>query len=134
MPFKSIIRAEHDLVITVPYGEITNDELPAYYRDRLAEDTLCPGVRELVDGRWIDAFHVDAYGQRALVRLLTDHRARVEGVRWAFIAGSPLEYGMFRMFEAQKSDLPFTTSVFDTPAEAAAWLEVPVEAVEHERP
>lgn len=134
MPFKAIMHAEHDLVITVPHGEITNAELPAYYRERLAEGTLRAGLRELVDGRWIDRFDVSAAGQRELVDLLRDHPEQVEGVRWAFIADSPLAYGMFRMFEAQKSDLPFTTSVFGSPTEAAAWLEVPAEVMVNGRP
>ncbi len=90
MGFSAIIREQHDLVITLPQGRITNAQLPAYYRDRLDAGTLYPGLRELVDGRAIDDFDVDATGQRALVDLLSLHRDRLEGVRWAFIAETPL--------------------------------------------
>lgn len=130
MGFSAIIRGEHDLVITLLEGLITNEQLPAYYRGRLDDGTLYPGVRELVDGRRIDEFGVDAMGQRALVELLSSHRERLEGIRWAFIASHPVAYGMFRMFEAQKSDLPFETAVFEDHAAAAAWLGVPEEAVQ----
>jgi hypothetical protein len=132
MGFSAIIHEQHDLVITLPQGRITNDELPAYYQGRLEAGTLRPGLRELVDGRAIDDFEVDATGQRALVDLLSLHRDRLEGVRWAFIAETPLAYGMFRMFEAQKADLPFETAVFGTAGAAADWLGIPVEALEGE--
>ena len=130
MPFESTERQEHDLVITRPYGRITNDELPAYYRERLEAGTLRPDMRELVDGRSIDVFEVDARGQVDLVRLLKEHRDRLEGIRWAFIAPTELAFGMFRMFEAQKSDLPFETAVFRSADEAAEWLGVPEEALD----
>jgi len=129
MAFSATIREEHGLVITRPHGRITNAELPAYYRGRLQAGTLYPGLRELVDGRDIEEFDVDAAGQRALVDLLAEHRERLEGVRWAFIASHPVAYGMFRMFEAQKSDLPFETAVFGDEGDAAEWLGVPLEAL-----
>jgi hypothetical protein len=129
MGFKATIREEHDLVITRPHGRITNAELPAYYLNRVETGTIYPGLRELVDGRGIEEFGVDAAGQRALVDLLSAHRERLEGIRWAFIAEEPAMYGMFRMFEAQKSDLPFETAVFDDAAKAAEWLGVPPEVL-----
>lgn len=129
MPFKSTEKPQHDLVITRPHGRITNDELPAYYEERLQAGTLHPGMRELVDGRSIEVFEVDARGQGALVKLLKEHRDRLEGIRWAFIAPNQLAFGMFRMFEAQKSDLPFETAVFRSADDAAEWLGVPPEAL-----
>ncbi len=126
MPFEAVHRPDHGLVITVPYGRIENEELPAYYAQRFEDGTLEPGLKELVDGRWIQEFAVDADGQNELVELLQDHRDELDGVRWAFIADSMLSFGMFRMFEAQKVDLPFTTGVFRTPGKAAEWLTVPV--------
>ena len=126
MPFEAIPRPEHDLVITAPYGRVTNAGLSEYYTERLANETLRPELKELVDGRWIQQFDVDAAGQEALVDLLDEHQGRLEGVRWGFIADSMVSFGMFRMFEAQKAELPFETSVFRTPGAAAEWLKVPV--------
>jgi hypothetical protein len=128
MPFEAIDRPEHALVITVPRGRITNEELQAYYRARL-EGEPPPRERELVDGRWMDAFDVDAAGQEELVALLAENRDRLAITRWGFIADSMVAFGMFRMFEAQKQDLPFETSVFRTPGAAAEWLTVPVDTL-----
>lgn len=128
MTFNIDIKPEHDLAVTCPVGKITNEQLLSYYRRRLEDGTLHPGVRELVDGRQIEAFDVDPEGQRRLVELLEEHSDRLEGVRWAFVARRPLGFGMFRMFEAQKGDLPFETGVFQSMASALEWLDVPREA------
>ena len=129
MPFELIEEPEHDLMITAPYGQIADGELLAYYTGRIEDGTLGSGRDELVDGRWIHHFDVSAEGQAALVELLEDHRDRLDGMRWGFIADSMVSFGMFRMFEGQKRDLPFETSVFRTPHAAAEWLGVPVDAV-----
>ena len=125
MPFEAEIFEEQNLVVTRPVGAITNEELLAYYRGRLDEGTLRPGLRELVDGRGIEEFGVDPEGQRRLAELLEEYADRLEGVRWAFVARRPLTFGMFRMFEAQKSNLPFETSVFESLELALEWLGVP---------
>ena len=125
MPFEAEILEEQNVVITRPMGAITNEELLTYYRGRLDEGTLRPGLRELVDGRGIEEFGVDPDGQRRLATLLKEHAAELEGVRWAFVARRPLTFGMFRMFEAQKSDLPFETGVFESLDAALEWLGVP---------
>lgn len=129
MGFTAEILDSHDLVITRPVGSITNEQLLTYYRGRLEDGTLGPGVRELVDGRGIEAFGVDPAGQRELASLLAEHRDRLEGVRWGFVARRPLAFGMFRMFEAQKGELPFDTAVFESLDAALDWLDVPRDAV-----
>ncbi len=129
MPFEAVDRPQYDLVITVPHGRITNEELHSYYSARLEGEGPAPPERELVDGRWIHAFDVDSTRQSDLVDLLVDHRDRLAVTRWGFIADSMVAFGMFRMFEAQKKDLPFETAVFRTPGAAAEWLKVPVSAL-----
>lgn len=125
MPFEAEILEEQNMVITRPIGAITNEELLTYYRGRLDRGTLHPGLRELVDARGIEEFGVDPEGQRRLATLLKENAAELEGVRWAFVARRPLAFGMFRMFEAQKSDLPFETGVFESLDAALDWLDVP---------
>ena len=130
MAFEADVRPGHDLVVTRPVGVITNRQLVSYYRGRLDDGSLYPGLRELVDGRGIEEFGVDSEGQRRLVRLLEPHGDQLRGMRWAFVARRPLDFGMFRMFEAQKSELPFTTRVFRSLDPAMEWLGVPKDLVE----
>ena len=134
MPFDIVQEPEHDLVITVPYDVIKDDELLEYYGQRLTNGTLGPGMKEFVDGRWIGQFDVSAEGQAKLVELLASEREALEGMQWGFLADSMVSFGMFRMFESQKKDLPFTTSVFRTPGRAAEWLGVPHDVLMIEAP
>ena len=134
MPFDTVQRPDHDLVITIPFGANTDEDLLAYYTKRLEEGTLGGGRHEVVDGRWIDSFDVTPSGQAELVSLLTDQEDLLQGMRWAFIADSMVAFGMFRMFEGQKADLPIETSVFRTTGAAAEWLKVPRDALHIDPP
>lgn len=104
----------YDLTFVRASGELTYDLV------RNAPE-LCtlPWRRRLVDLRPVTAFAIETAQWRELMQCRTQG---CEARRLAFVADTPLCFGMARMFQLWSEDTSTRVGVFRSPDDALAWL------------
>jgi hypothetical protein len=106
-------------------GRVDDAELISEYRRLLRDPDYDPEVDELVDLRGVLRFAISAEGLRGWLSLCQARGGRRRRRR-ALVAGSPLTYGMSRIFESLTADDgPERVRVFLDLAEAEVWLGAP---------
>lgn len=109
------------MIHTTLIGQVTDDELLAYYQQPHFEE-ISDTWREIVDGSQITEMAVTPEGQRQLAIIAAANPNKLRGGRVAMVALSDVTYGMFRMWEIQREELDYTVRVFRNFEEAQAWV------------
>jgi hypothetical protein len=121
MPCDFEIDADHHLVRTRIYGDVTDTELLDHQRRLAADPRFGPGFSQLVDCRDVTSSRgLSAQGIESGARQhLYGHQSRR-----AVVAPMPDVFGMARMFETQRTLFGGTETirVFKDFDEAVAWL------------
>jgi len=125
MPARYRIFPEHNLIVSVLEGRLTDEDLLGQ-QDQLRRDPrFRPDLRQVVDASGATQAAVTSDGIRTAARNTTLGPA----TRRAIIAPSPSHYGLARMFQLSTRADEDTIAVFRTRAEACAWLGVSEELV-----
>lgn len=123
-----IVEAEA-LVVTTFAGRVTDAELLEHDRLIAADPAVPRGHRELVDLRAVTSVDVSPEGLAALVER-DARRPEIAETRLAIVAPRDLAFGFGRAYQARSLASRPEVEVFRTAEAAAAWLGVPLEAVE----
>ncbi|MCC5886962.1 MAG: hypothetical protein JJT88_11070 [Gammaproteobacteria bacterium] len=127
-PFRDRLQLsfENDPVCAVlrPRGAFSPEAGLAWIGIAVADPRYHAGMSILYDLTDLDPRSLTTATIRKYVQRIRDHSApAAERVRVAFIAPSPVAFGMIRMFEAFASfEVPRDRAVFRTMDEALAWL------------
>lgn len=127
-PFRDRLQLsfETDPVCAVlrPHGAFSPDAGLAWIGMAVSDPRYVPGMPIVYDLTELDANSLTTAVVRNYVQRIRDNPApAAERVRVAFIAPSPVAFGMIRMFEALASSrVPRDRAVFRTMEEALAWL------------
>jgi hypothetical protein len=113
-----------DCVVLRPQGAFTPDAGLAWISLVLSHPRYAPGMAIVYDLTELDAESLDARVLREYVKRMQDHPLPVtRPMRVAFVAPTPLAFGMLRMFETIASlEVPRERAVFRTIQDARAWL------------
>jgi hypothetical protein len=124
VPSDYVIDAEHRLVRSRLWGEVTDADLLDHQRRLAADPRFSSDFSQLIDSRDVtSAKEVTAFGIQNVARR---HLYGPQSRR-AIVANRPDVFGLGRMFEgyARASGSEETIRVFWILEDALAWLEVP---------
>ena len=114
---------ENDSIFVTRFvGPVDNDDLRDCYKQLVDVGRLEDSRPHLVDGRRITDFTVTREGMERLVSDFSRHEGALRGYRVAFLADRDLVYGMFRIWQVERSKIGGGAFVFRDEAEAIAWL------------
>lgn len=103
-------------------GELSERIILEAFDAAVSHEKYRTGMSRLWDFSDADLSSLDA----ATVIRMTKYSARfppgISNVKVAFVATTPLEYGLVRMFEAHSEDVDTQVRVFHTTEEAVTWL------------
>ena len=123
MPFTYTIAPELNLIRTSGQGDVTLTGLMLHMEKVIDDSLYRPGMNTIADMRQARIL-MTMQDTSDLIRLfLQQAKIRKRG-RWAVVISRRPEVHMIRFFITFLEHLPFKMSVFDTPEEAAEWLEV----------
>ncbi|NUN68128.1 MAG: hypothetical protein HUU02_00275 [Bacteroidetes bacterium] len=109
------------MIVTSLTGRVTDDELLDYYKCTDFNQVAKPW-RELIDARGVTDMAVTVQGQWKLAAYVLTRSAELSGGKVGMVAGNDMMYGMFRMWEGQRSDMDYEVRVFRDLGYAMAWL------------
>lgn len=123
MEFEIAFDTDSELVFVRTWGIASLEGASAYIRALVSDPRWRPEMDVLSDHTALDASHLTAGDIETLVGVfLPSDRATGTG-RSAIVTGSPLKFGLGRMFEAYAVErLSFRTRVFTTVEDAFMWL------------
>ncbi len=112
---------DNGMVITTLAGRVTDDELIGYYKGTDFSSAAFPW-RELIDGSSVEEMAITPKGQWMLAAYVLSRSAELSGGKVAMVAGSEMMFGMFRMWEGQRSDMDYEVRVFHDLGFALRWI------------
>lgn len=121
MPIHTKYDKEKDVLHTSLIGVVTLTEIENVIQEVLQKGEFSPDVDTLIDVSNLNFDEIDANFLNQVISLEKKNAHRA-GARVAFIAESELDYGMSRMYISLSNELPKTSKVFNSHAEAEAWL------------
>lgn len=119
MPVEYRIDPERKLVITRGRGVVTDDDLLGHQRDLLADPDFDGSFGQLARYDEIERFDVSADA----VRTLAAPKMYGPGVKRAFVVPSDVAFGLARMFQTLRDQMPEQIGVFRTLEEAERWID-----------
>ena len=126
MPITFQVRPEHNLVILVHIGTITDDEFLAFYRSLYENDRITPSMNLLVDLRQADSTTRSSDVLRKFAGFIETKLTGIpERPKVAVVAPEDLSFGLARMYEAFADSVPWDFEVFREMNAALAWLDLP---------
>ncbi len=125
MPSAYRVDPELRIVWSRAWGVLAEDESAEHYRLLAAEPAFQSSFSQMCDLRSVDRIDMSTAAIRALAKTAVFD----PGARRAFLAPVDAHYGLARMLQAFSELEGSEIGVFRTVAEAAAWLNVPEEAV-----
>jgi len=123
MPIRYRIDAPHRLVITEAWDDVTNTDIEAHYGALKVDPGFSPTFDQIADTRRVRRFVADAVMVRQAGAAVF-----APGVRRAVVTLPGYLFGMARMFASSAQALGHLANIFDTPADAEAWLGRPAGA------
>lgn len=125
MPIDYSVDREHDLLVCIASGTVTNQAILSLARGLVDSPTYRTGMNGLVDLRPIEDLVVDADAIGDVVELATRMEHRFEGSRWAVIADRDALFGLTRWYELRREAQAYDVKGFRDAPEAYAWLGLP---------
>lgn len=110
------------IFVTRFIGSVGDEELVDCYRRLVAVGRMEDSRPHLVDGRQVTEITVTRSGMERLAGDFASHDGGLRGHRVALLADRDLVYGMFRVWQAERSELGDEALVFRDEAKAVAWL------------
>lgn len=121
MPITYEVDETRSLTVTTLVGEVSRDEIIAYYEQFMADPRSRSCTKSLID--LTASIPVD--GSPDWMQSITARSDSTTNVtRMAVVAPDDLRYGLSRAYEAYVGDKTFATSVFRTRSEAEEWLDL----------
>lgn len=116
--------AEPVCVVLRPRGAFSPDAGLAWIRIAASDPRYAPGMSIIYDLTELDADSLTGQMIREYVQRIRDNpQPAADKVRVAFVAPTPVAFGMLRMFETVASfEVPRDRAVFRTMEEARDWL------------
>ena len=121
MPINRRLYGDPDVIYTLLYGRVTDDELLSYYMRAITEIGDSPW-REIVDGTLVTEMALTTEGLKRLAGVVESNLEKLRGGRVAMVAASDITYGVFRMWELRREGLNYEVRVFRELDAALAWL------------
>ena len=119
-----------NVVLTQADGQIACDDFLRFY-DRLEEEKPAIGFRSFSDYRQADVAGLNREDVERIKSRRNEVAVNLGGKnRLALVVSGSLAYGLGRMFEQTHGIDELTISVFHTPEEALAWLDLAAEKLE----
>jgi hypothetical protein len=119
---------DHNLLVVVFDGSVTDEDLLKYARHALENPDVPSGHDELIDLRAVqDGGQISSHALRRVADMFTRTDETPERTRVALVASSDVSYGLSRMYQAFRSDSPLDLRVFREMGEARAWLGLPAD-------
>lgn len=114
---------ENDSIFVTRFiGPVDNDDLRDCYKQLVDVGRLEDSRPHLVDGRQITDVSVTREGMARMVSDFSRHEDAIRDHRVAFLADRDLIYGMFRVWQVERSEIGGGAVVFRDEAKAIAWL------------
>ena len=116
---------ESGLLHVTGTGTVTDEEYLEAHRGFMAATADMPGPRRsIADWGGVTSMRISTDAIRTSAGVTTDEmRNRGGGHRIALVAGTPVVFGMCRMWQALTSESGVECTVAHTREEALAWLE-----------
>jgi peptide-methionine (S)-S-oxide reductase len=107
-------------------GHVTTDDIIEAREALAADPGRVPGVRMVMDFEQVTEFDVTPAQIRRLAALWADDPSRPADESWrlGLVASTPVQYGLFRMFEQLRTAVPDQVRVFEDRAGALAWAGI----------
>ena len=121
MPITHRVNTERRVLLVTREGSISRDEEEASLRARKQDPSVVSGMPVLVDSRSVhppDSVSTVRY----LADVVTHNANRLDCGPLALVVGSPVQYGMARMYIALTELAHPATQVFTSYEEAISWL------------
>lgn len=112
---------DNGMIVTTLKGRVTDEELITYYKEMDISDVSLPW-RELIDASGVTEMAITTEGQWKLAAYVLSKSDLLSGGKVAMVAVSDMVYGMFRMWEGQRSDVDYEVRVFRSLAFALNWI------------
>jgi hypothetical protein len=110
-------------VVVTTSGPAALEGFAAYLEALVSDPRWRPGRDVLSDQSRLDARSLTAAEIESILELHLRYAEAIGPGLSAIVTGSPLKFGLARMFEAQGQDaLPFRMRIFATVEKAEAWL------------
>lgn len=124
MPVTFRIDSRQEIVFSKAEGVISDQQLLEHHRALRAHSEFRPHFRQLYDYR--DAIDADVAKDRLTPEALYDlaiNNPFSESSRRAFLARTPLQYGLLRMFIGMCNQAGESMKIFEDRDEALRWLD-----------
>lgn len=128
MPIYHFIRERHAVVISVHVGATSDDEFLDAYEALYANPQFSHDYRQLIDLSSADSRPRSATAlKRVSYLVMRTFKDDLEVPRFALVAPHDLSFGLSRMYEVFRDELPGEVLVTRNPLEATKWLDIPHE-------
>lgn len=112
---------DNGMIVTTLKGRVNDDDLLGYYKGTDFSGVVFPW-RELIDASGVTDMAITTEGQWKLAAYVLSMSEQLTGGKVAMVAGSDMTYGMFRMWEGQRSDVDYEVRVFRSMETALTWM------------
>ena len=134
MTIESYVRPEHNMVIFVHTGRVSDDKFLTFYKSFFESDTFKPPMNLLVDLRETNS---SSRSPEALLRFAELAEAKLADItastKVAVVAPKDLSFGLARMYEILSDSVHWNFVVFRAMDAALAWLGLPEDLIIRER-
>jgi len=126
MPWKIMTNWPEGWAITRFSGHVTTNDIIEAREALAADPDRVPEVRMVMDFEQATEFDVTPAQIRRLAALWSEDPARPPDGMWrlGLVASSPVQFGLFRMFEQLRTSVPDQVRVFEDRTEALAWAGI----------
>jgi hypothetical protein len=122
MPISYAIDPDQNLVSIALGEDFRSADTLGFVRDLLEDPNLRPGMNGIVDTEGARARSLVGADVRALADLAHSVERLWDGSRWAFVAPSPVLYGLSRMYQMLRGDAGCEIGVFRELTAARTWI------------
>ena len=125
MPIRYRIDRERQLVFTHVEGVIGDEDVLGYAREFPNDPHFEAGYGGLVDATGLERVEVTPEGVRGVAHLTERLEKVFAGAKVAIVAVTDVAFGMARMYQGVRGDVPYEIRVFRDLGEARRWLGLP---------
>lgn len=124
MPYRSRSFADESLRITVLTGVLTEAEILEEYGRVLGSPEFDPTHRELVDLSGVERLDISVTGVGKAVAMARPFDRAGIANRQAIVAPTDVSYGISRMYQLMRHELPGESEIFRDLDTACRWLGI----------
>ena len=127
MPIRYRIDRELALVFTTVEGVVDDEDVLGYVREFPNDPDFEPGCGGLIDARGLERIEVTGDGVRSAAHLTARLAEVFRGAKVAIVAVTDAAFGVARMYQGVRGEVPYEIRIFRDLAEARRWLGLPEE-------